>query len=313
MKLKALVLSSALSLLLSGCTAMLFDSSVGSEGEHVIITDGKLNSTPVTNTRKSRVHKKTEIREQGFKTTETKSKSGTLLPVGANNNDKNNLGLGVVKPYVPDDSDNVKTFSNLGANKDSNKFSELNQNQQEQNTKPLSLSPAGTPVTVETEVETIEAQNYEQNIDDAYELPTYASSSLLNSNCDFDKNNAYTIARNLSLSLAKRLLNEQGAMYVAPTVISDEYSDCLNDLSSIVAQGMAANGNFEISTVNVGAGQNAGSSTLIPALVRACRSNQIPYLNVTVVRKTASKPSLSMRVIRVKDGITLAQQTQSLK
>ena len=58
--------------------------------------------------------------------------------------------------------------------------------------------------------------------------------------------------------------------------------------------------------------QNQGSSTLIPSLVRACRQNNVPLLNVSIIRKTGNKYMLNIRNIRVQDGITIVQTSQAL-
>ena len=58
--------------------------------------------------------------------------------------------------------------------------------------------------------------------------------------------------------------------------------------------------------------QNTGSSALIPALVRACRQKGIRLLNVSIVRHIGHKTVITIRNIRVKDGITLVQNTTQI-
>ena len=87
----------------------------------------------------------------------------------------------------------------------------------------------------------------------------------------------------------------------------------VSDISPVIDRAFSQNGilTVEGAGVNVSA-QNAGSATLIPSLIKACKQSGIPLLNVSVVRSIGVKTVITIRNIRVKDGITLAQNTTQL-
>ena len=124
---------------------------------------------------------------------------------------------------------------------------------------------------------------------------------------------AEEVAYKIAVSQAPRLKNETGPVYIARTVVPDEYTGCVSDISPVIDRAFSQNGilTVEGAGVNVSA-QNAGSATLIPSLIKACKQSGIPLLNVSVVRSIGVKTVITIRNIRVKDGITLAQNTTQL-
>lgn len=124
---------------------------------------------------------------------------------------------------------------------------------------------------------------------------------------------AEEVAYKIAVSQAPRLKNETGPVYIARTVVPDEYTGCVSDISPVIDRAFSQNGilTVEGAGVNVSA-QNTGSATLIPSLIKACKQSGIPLLNVSVVRSIGVKTVITIRNIRVKDGITLAQNTTQL-
>lgn len=284
-KITILALSASAALgLLNGC-ANIFDSSVGPEGYDVIVTDGKASVVEThKNTAKAAPQQKNE---------------NAALEQYSPSPYSGNLKSGQVMPYIPDspvDNSKVTPFSDLNGN-----YAQSLENNK-------ALETQSTPDAVKTE----EVQAKEVIIEEASELPIYASSSNIASKCNLDNNKASNAARSMALSIAKKLSQTTGKIYVASTVIADEYSDCAQDVSGVVASALAGNGNFDVITANSQIGQNQGSSLLIPALIRQCKAQNIPYLNISVIQKVNGKPSVSVRVIRVHDGITLSQLSNSL-
>jgi hypothetical protein len=145
------------------------------------------------------------------------------------------------------------------------------------------------------------------------DLPDYATASGRQTCPASLGSSAQSAAAELAKVLAGKLNIDKGAVFCAPTVIPDEYSDCISDVSSTVASGLAASGKFNMAdSGSVQVAQNNGSSMLIPAYVRECRSSKIPYLAVTVVRKVGGKVSLTLRIIRTDTGVTLTQSYRRL-
>lgn len=279
----ALSASAALGLL-NGC-ANFFDSSVGPEGYDVIVTDGKASVVEThKNTAKAAPQQKNEAK--ALEKYAPSPYSGTLQ-------------AGQVVPYIPDSpADNSKATP----------FSNLTDNYAQSLENSTAPEAQATPEAVKTE----QAPAPEVIIEEASELPIYASSSNIAAKCSLDNNKASSAARSMALSIAKKLSQTAGKLYVASTVVADEYSDCAQDVSSVVASALAGNGNFEIISANSQIGQNQGSSLLIPSLIRQCKAQNIPYLNISVIQKVNGKPTVSVRVIRVHDGITLSQMSTSL-
>ena len=145
------------------------------------------------------------------------------------------------------------------------------------------------------------------------DLPDYATASGRQTCPAALGASAQSAAEELAKVLSGKLNIDKGAVFCAPTVIPDEYSDCIQDVSATVASGLAASGKFDMAdSGRVQVAQNSGSSMLIPAYVRECRRNSIPYLAVSVVRKIGGKVSLTVRIIRADTGVTLTQSYRRL-
>lgn len=145
------------------------------------------------------------------------------------------------------------------------------------------------------------------------DLPDYATASGRQTCPAALGASAQSAAAELAKVLSGKLNIDKGAVFCAPTVIPDEYSDCISDVSATVASGLAASGKFDMAdSGRVQVAQNSGSSMLIPAYVRECRRNSIPYLAVSVVRKIGGKVSLTVRIIRADTGVTLTQSYRRL-
>lgn len=145
-------------------------------------------------------------------------------------------------------------------------------------------------------------------------MPEYATASGRQTCPAYLGENAKNIASELSSTLIAKLSADHGNIYVAPTVIPDEYQDCISDVSSEIKNAIKKSGSFTpVTDASVeGVAQNAGSSTIIPRTVRECRQRDIPYLAVSVIKKTGGNPVLSVRIIRVNTGVTLTQSYKKL-
>ena len=148
-------------------------------------------------------------------------------------------------------------------------------------------------------------------------LPDYASGSdfaSLSCNASLGKK-AQDIALEITHNLANKVEVEPGAIYIAPTVIPDNYLDCISDVSDKIFEGLKGSAFDPLSPSDVlfsTSGQNLGSSRLIPMLVRECRAQGIPYLAISIVRNMGTNPTLTVRLIRVTSGITLSQAYKKL-
>ena len=285
---------------ISGCSSIFSDSDVGPQGYNVIVTDGKagvVESKPV----KKHVAKKANTGVQHNKDiyavpystatphkTQGPLKAGEIVPYKPNSNDNSQISF-ANNPFVSNSANNEASASQSAQKAQTS----------QQNTQVSSVSNEATVVDAITEEE-------------VSEIPVYASSSSFNSSCNIDSNKAINAAYNLGLAISKQLTNDQGKVYAAPTVISDEYLDCGTDVSNSVAQALGASGRFSVVSQKMIAGQNRGSSAVIPALIRSCKAQNIPYLNMSVISKVKGKACLTVRIIRVSDGITLAQKAQYL-
>ena len=145
------------------------------------------------------------------------------------------------------------------------------------------------------------------------DLPDYATVSGRQSCPVSLGQSASDKASELTKALTSKLNVDKGAIYVAPTVIPDEYSDCVSDVSSVIASALSASGKFLVADpAKVQVAQNRGSATLIPRMVRECRRNGIPYLAVSVVHKIGGRVSITVRIIRADTGVTLTQSYRRL-
>ena len=124
------------------------------------------------------------------------------------------------------------------------------------------------------------------------------------------------LARAIARELANRLRNENGSVFVAPSIIDREYADCVRDFSAAIRDGISGASNFTIApaTTNLNniVSQNIGSATILPSLIHQSRAAHIPYLIISQISKTGGNAALTLRVIRTQDGITLGQTFRRL-
>lgn len=332
---------SALFLALTGCNSNFFDSSVGPDGAPVVQTQQPKKVKTVK--RKRTVKKKHAV--QSAKETKVAEQVATAY--------KEELKAGQIKPYVPEESDlqnqslilptidgiQEKSERSTALNKvglsqvvngkvDLNKLQAQEQEDtQEDNSQDNTLQEVKPQITTsdttvasdttteslqesedtEEEPETLVLNNDAQSLIDQEKIDLKAKCGKLNTA------NIKQVVYKLAYEQANRLKNDKGPIYIAPTVIPSDMSDCVKDVSSAISVAFRAQGLEVVQATNVEVAQNQGSSTVIPSLVRACKSSGIPLLNVSVLRVIGGeKHAITIRNIRVKDGITLVQNTNSL-
>lgn len=332
---------SALFLALTGCNSNFFDSSVGPDGAPVVQTQQPKKVKTVK--RKRTVKKKPAVQTAK----ETKAAEQVAKAY------KEELKAGEIKPYIPEESDlqnqslilptidgiQEKSERSTALNKvglsqvvngkvDLNKLQAQEQEDtQEDNSQDNTLQEVKTQITTsdttvasdttteslqesedtEEEPETLVLNNDAQSLIDQEKIDLKAKCGKLNTA------NIKQVVYKLAYEQANRLKNDKGPIYIAPTVIPSDMSDCVKDVSSAISVAFRAQGLEVVQATNVEVAQNQGSSTVIPSLVRACKSSGIPLLNVSVLRVIGGeKHAITIRNIRVKDGITLVQNTNSL-
>ena len=332
---------SALFLALTGCNSNFFDSSVGPDGTPTVQTQQPKKVKTVK--RKRTVKKKHAV--QSAKETKVAEQVATAY--------KEELKAGEIKPYVPEESDlqnqslilptidgiQEKSERSTALNKvglsqvvngkvDLNKLQAQEQEDtQEDNSQDNTLQEVKTQITTsdttvasdttteslqesedtEEEPEALVLNNDAQSLIDQEKIDLKAKCGKLNTA------NIKQVVYKLAYEQANRLKNDKGPIYIAPTVIPSDMSDCVKDVSSAISVAFRAQGLEVVQATNVEVAQNQGSSTVIPSLVRACKSSGIPLLNVSVLRVIGGeKHAITIRNIRVKDGITLVQNTNSL-
>ncbi len=332
---------SALFLALTGCNSNFFDSSVGPDGTPTVQTQQPKKVKTVK--RKRTVKKKHAV--QSAKETKVAEQVATAY--------KEELKAGQIKPYVPEESDlqnqslilptidgiQEKSERSTALNKvglsqvvngkvDLNKLQAQEQEDtQEDNSQDNTLQEVKPQITTsdttvasdttteslqesedtEEEPETLVLNNDAQSLIDQEKIDLKAKCGKLNTA------NIKQVVYKLAYEQANRLKNDKGPIYIAPTVIPSDMSDCVKDVSSAISVAFRAQGLEVVQATNVEVAQNQGSSTVIPSLVRACKSSGIPLLNVSVLRVIGGeKHAITIRNIRVKDGITLVQNTNSL-
>ena len=332
---------SALFLALTGCNSNFFDSSVGPDGTPTVQTQQPKKVKTVK--RKRTVKKKHAV--QSAKETKVAEQVATAY--------KEELKAGQIKPYVPEESDlqnqslilptidgiQEKSERSTALNKvglsqvvngkvDLNKLQAQEQEDtQEDNSQDNTLQEVKPQITTsdttvasdttteslqesedtEEEPETLVLNNDAQSLIDQEKIDLKAKCGKLNTA------NIKQVVYKLAYEQANRLKNDKGPIYIAPTVIPSDMSDCVKDVSSAISVAFRAQGLEVVQATNVEVAQNQGSSTVIPSLVRACKSSGIPLLNVSVLRVVGGdKHAITIRNIRVKDGITLVQNTNSL-
>lgn len=332
---------SALFLALTGCNSNFFDSSVGPDGTPTVQTQQPKKVKTVK--RKRTVKKKHAV--QSAKETKVAEQVATAY--------KEELKAGQIKPYVPEESDlqnqslilptidgiQEKSERSTALNKvglsqvvngkvDLNKLQAQEQEDpKEDNSQDNTLQEVKPQITTsdttvasdttteslqesedtEEEPETLVLNNDAQSLIDQEKIDLKAKCGKLNTA------NIKQVVYKLAYEQANRLKNDKGPIYIAPTVIPSDMSDCVKDVSSAISVAFRAQGLEVVQATNVEVAQNQGSSTVIPSLVRACKSSGIPLLNVSVLRVIGGeKHAITIRNIRVKDGITLVQNTNSL-
>lgn len=332
---------SALFLALTGCNSNFFDSSVGPDGAPVVQTQQPKKVKTVK--RKRTVKKKPAVQTAK----ETKAAEQVAKAY------KEELKAGEIKPYIPEESDlqnqslilptidgiqekserstalnkvglsqvvNGKVYLNkLQAQEQEDTQEDNSQDNTLQEVKPQ-ITTSDTTVASDTtteslqesedteeEPETLVLNNDAQSLIDQEKIDLKAKCGKLNTA------NIKQVVYKLAYEQANRLKNDKGPIYIAPTVIPSDMSDCVKDVSSAISVAFRAQGLEVVQATNVEVAQNQGSSTVIPSLVRACKSSGIPLLNVSVLRVIGGeKHAITIRNIRVKDGITLVQNTNSL-
>ncbi len=320
------------SLVLVGCSSNIFDSSVGPDGKTALADN---NAKKVTK-QKPKAKKNTTVKRNQTPLVNEKKKSEQIAQAF-----ETELKAGVVKPYVPDASQEagnilptidalkgkeidsplakVSVQDVVNGNVDLNNVvnnqqpSQIDTNQTAlpqafepvdtpQNLSPLQSSDQNANSIEEQTVEVINSSN-EQNVSD---LGVDAKCGTANAS------HVAEVAYNTAAKQANRLANEVGPIYIAPTVIPDSLSDCIKDVSPAIKQALSQSNIQTVVGSGVNVQQNSGSSTVIPALIRACKRTGIPLLNVSVVRHIGTNTVITIRNIRVKDGITLVQNTTPL-
>lgn len=299
---KVKVLFTALSMvLLSSCAALdeYMDSSVGPEGHQQSTASHRHNGT---------------------------NSSASSQNRSGNNSTSRASDAGVVKPYVPDES--VSSAAPAASN-ETPVLSNAQETQQllpdepqipvvplqssaEANSQNLSSAETAAP-SASAEPEVIDVQDA-RNSQPVLTIPDYARSENLHGNCSNDLNGkVQQAAKELGDELGAKLKADSGAIYVAPTVIPDEFSDCVKDAAPSVKSTITNGGKFTLAqTGGIVVSQNIGSAVVIPSLIRECKKQGIPYLAYSLLGKRGGKVRLTLRIIRVSDGITLTQNYKNL-
>ena len=333
---------SALFLALTGCNSNFFDSSVGPDGAPVVQTQQPKKVKTVK--RKRTVKKKpavqtakeTKAAEQVAKAYKEELKAGEIKPYIPEESDLQNQSL--ILPTIDgiqEKSERSTALNKVGLSQVVNGKVDLNKLQaqekeeetQEDDNEDNTLQEVTPQITTsdttvasdnttdtlqdsedtEEEPETLVLNNDAQSLIDQEKIDLKAKCGKLNTA------NIKQVVYKLAYEQANRLKNDKGPIYIAPTVIPSDMSDCVKDVSSAISVAFRAQGLEVVQATNVEVAQNQGSSTVIPSLVRACKSSGIPLLNVSVLRVIGGeKHAITIRNIRVKDGITLVQNTNSL-
>ena len=111
--------------------------------------------------------------------------------------------------------------------------------------------------------------------------------------------------------IAQNAIPQSNAVYLAPYVVDAKYNDCINTISADLYGILAQNGYAPVKG-NSSISQNSGSRTLIPALIRHCRSQNIPYVVLGAIEDINKAPSASLKIIDVKSGAILFNQHKKL-
>lgn len=325
---------------LSACNSAMFDSSVDENGKKVAV-----DNQPATKVKKKKVKKVATPKvttDAALETedAETQAKSEEVAKVFSQE-----LQAGQVKPYIPDPSDKVGNAGSTGTLLPTVKALEG-----KENNSPLAKITVQDVINGNVDLDKINntenkdvvqtTTSVQENLPEPYipnEVPPSPqdlqpiakvgeSIEVLNTNnennvaalssaakCESDEAaNASQVAFELATQQAARLKHEEGPIYIAPTIVSDSLSDCVTDVSGAINQSLKSNGLKTVVGSSVRVAQNSGSAAVIPPLIRACKQTGIPLLNVSVIRHIGQKTVITIRNIRVKDGITLVQNTTQL-
>lgn len=154
------------------------------------------------------------------------------------------------------------------------------------------------------------APNYEQ-VNVTPVLSVNEARGLADGSCSMTLHyEAVAAIRSMLTDLTGQMQVEPGKIFVGPTIIARDYEECVSDLSSSIQDGLVGNSAFTVvpaDNINNLIAQNIGSATILPSMIRQCRSANIPYLLVSQIRNEGDKADLSLRIIRTSDGITLNQ------
>lgn len=313
-KLSLILIFAASASLCAGC-ASFFDTNTATGGKKVSFQEDMKAKKAKQKPKAKAVHKTKQIED-----TES-SKLGNDIEKTLSTE----LKAGVVKPYVPDDRSNnqsllphVSSLEGREASNELNKVSmkdvlegkvDLNKLYEQEH----SQDDKSTQVQEQKLTPFVDGGSNEEDIASAVNQSVEGLSQESSKTCHLvdssvAQNKAYTIAT----AQAKRISPDLGTIYVAPTIVPEELHECITDLSKPISTALNENSHKAISSGKLRISQNQGSSTLIPSLVRACRQNNVPLLNVSIIRKTGSKYMLNIRNIRVHDGITIVQTSQAL-
>lgn len=327
---------------LTACNSYYFDSSVGPDGQTVQTQQVKPHKrTSAKNSKKNAAARK---KSQNQTVVKSDDKTKSELVAKAFNQE---MQAGVVKPYVPDvtaaqsEGSLLPVLNELKEKENSSPLTsvsvkdvvqgnvDLNELNQAVNTEVSDgLTQTKTPQAFVPEESTPQALNKLEKEDTASnnssqdveiansnEESTLESlqSAPVSSKCGTaNTSHAAQVAYKIGIEQAQRLKNEQGPVYIAPTVVPDSVSDCIGDLSGAIRQALNSAGIETVTGAGVDVSQNSGSSAVIPSLVRACRQSGVPILNVSVIRHIGNKTVINIRNMRAKDGITLVQNTTQL-
>lgn len=150
-------------------------------------------------------------------------------------------------------------------------------------------------------------------------LPTYASGSNAGGSCDFALGTAATQqASQMAAALAGKLKVDAGEVYIAPTIIPHAYLDCIDDLSPVIASAVAQSSALQVIAADTAQqvrqtiSQNSGSAAIMPLTIRTLRAAGIPYVVMSNIRPLDDGCALTLRFVRVSDGITLTQSFKKL-
>lgn len=173
-----------------------------------------------------------------------------------------------------------------------------------------SVQEGGPAENAETLLFDSNAVNNTQGVNSVSDFDTYPEGN--DGRCSLRLHSeASGIASGMIRDLTGRMRTEPGFVFIAPTAVSGEYNECINDLAPALKDGLAGNESFVVTSGNTNlnnmVSQNAGSSVMLPGLISQCRAADILYLVTSQVSKKGDKAALTVRVVRTSDGVTVTQ------